>query len=43
MKRILSYLKGIIDYSLCYKGNDLRLKDYTDADWGGDLDERKST
>ena len=43
VKRILRYLKGIIDYSLCYRGNDLQLKGYIDADWGGDLDERKST
>ncbi|XP_070011328.1 secreted RxLR effector protein 161-like [Nicotiana tabacum] len=43
VKRILRYLKGTIDYSLCYQGTDLQLKSYTDADWGGDLDERKST
>ena len=43
MKRILRYFKGTSDYSLCYKGNDLQLKCYTDADWGGDLDKRKST
>ena len=43
VKRILRYLKGTADYSLCYQGNDLHLMGYTDADWGGDLDERKST
>ena len=43
VKRILRYLKGTADYSLCYQGNDLYLMGYTDADWGGDLDERKST
>ena len=43
VKRILQYLKGTADYSLCYQGNDLHLVGYTDADWGGDLDERKST
>ena len=43
VKRILAYLKGTADYSLCYQGGDLRLIGYTDADWGGDLDERKST
>ena len=43
VKRILRYLKGTIGYSLCYQGKELRLKWYTDADWGGDLDERKST
>ena len=29
--------------SLCYQGKGLRLKGYTNADWGGNLDERKST
>ena len=43
VERILRYLKGTVDYSLCYQGNDPRLRGYTDADWGGDLDERKST
>ena len=43
VKRILRYLKGTMDYSLCYQGSDLRLTGYTDADWAGDLDERRST
>ena len=43
MKRILAYLKGTADYSLCYQGGNLRLIGFTDVDWGGDLDERKST
>ena len=42
-KTILRYLKGTVDYSLCYQGYDLHLRGYTDADWEGDLDERKST
>ena len=42
-KRILAYLKGTADYSLCYRRGNLCLIGYTDADWGGDLDERKST
>ncbi len=29
--RILRYLKGIVDYSLCYQGSGLQLKGYTDA------------
>ena len=32
-----------MDYSLCYQGKDLLLRGYTDADWAGDVDERKST
>lgn len=43
VKRISRYLKGIANYFLYHQGNDLCLKGYTDADWGGDLDERKST
>ena len=43
VKRILRYLKGTVDYSLCYQGKDLLLRGYTDADWAGDVDERKST
>lgn len=43
VKRILRYLKGTEDYVLCYQGTNLRLIGYSDADWGSDLDERKST
>ena len=43
VKRILTYLKATADYALCYQGGDMRLVGYTDADWGGDIDERKST
>ena len=32
VKRILRYLKGTVDYRLCYQGQDLQLKGYTDAD-----------
>ena len=42
-KRILRYLKGTIDYYLVYQGSELRLVGYSDADWGGDLDQLKST
>ena len=43
MKRILRYLRGTTDYMLCYQGRDLRLRGYSDSDWVGDLDKRKST
>uniref|UniRef100_A0A2N9GDW0 Reverse transcriptase Ty1/copia-type domain-containing protein n=1 Tax=Fagus sylvatica TaxID=28930 RepID=A0A2N9GDW0_FAGSY len=43
VERILRYLRGTADYMLCYQGKDLRLRGYSDADWAGDLDERKST
>jgi hypothetical protein len=36
-------LKGTVDYSLCFQRENLQLIGYVDADWGGDLDERKST
>ena len=32
VKRILRYLRGTRDYMLCYKGSDLQLQGYSDAD-----------
>ena len=43
VKRILRYLKGKTNYSICYQGKHLQLKGYTNVDWGGDLNEKKST
>ena len=44
VKRILRYLKGTSDYMLCYQRKKyLRLISYSDADWGGDIDQSKST
>jgi len=44
VKRILQYLKGTSNYMLCYQGKkDLRLIGFSDADWGGDVDQSKST
>jgi hypothetical protein len=44
LKRIFKYLKGTIDFGLWYpKGNDLSLIAYTDADWVGCIDDRRST
>jgi hypothetical protein len=31
-----------LDYGLCFNGHNLQLQGYTDADWEGDLDDRKS-
>jgi hypothetical protein len=47
-KRILRYLKGTSTMGLTYKSNDTKynsivLEGYCDADWGGDIDDRKST
>ncbi|KAE8681124.1 hypothetical protein F3Y22_tig00111342pilonHSYRG00188 [Hibiscus syriacus] len=43
-KRILRYLKGTIDFGLFYSvSNDYKLVGYSDNDWGGDIDNRRST
>ena len=44
IKRIFRYLKGTTEFGLWYpKGNELTLVAYTDADWAGSIDDRKST
>ena len=43
IKHVLRYVKGTLDYSLCFNGHNLQLQGYTDADWQGDLDDRKFT
>ena len=43
-KRILRYLKGIIDFGLFYSiSTDYKLVSYSDSDWTGNIDDRKST
>ncbi|XP_071738725.1 uncharacterized mitochondrial protein AtMg00810-like [Rutidosis leptorrhynchoides] len=43
-KRILRYIKGTIDYGLFYSpSNHFKLVGYSDSDWAGDKDDRKST
>lgn len=42
-KRVLRYLKGTMDYGPTYSKESKKLIGFADADWGGDLDERKST
>ncbi|KAH9689109.1 retrovirus-related pol polyprotein from transposon RE1 [Citrus sinensis] len=42
-KRVLKYLKETQDYGLKFvKDGDLKITAFTDADWGSDLDDRKS-
>ncbi|KAH9803881.1 retrovirus-related pol polyprotein from transposon RE1 [Citrus sinensis] len=42
-KRVLKYLKKTQDYGLKFvKDGDLKITAFTDADWGSDLDDRKS-
>ena len=44
VKRILRYLKGTHDYGLLYqKKASVELLGYSDADWAGDVGDRKST
>jgi hypothetical protein len=44
VKRIFRYLKGTKEFGLWYpKGKDLSLIAYTDVDWEGCIDDRKST
>lgn len=43
VKRILRYLKGTAEYCICYQGSNLNLKGYSNADWAGSPDDRKST
>ena len=47
MKRVFRYLCGTSDYGLCYQGRPgldrvLYIHGFTDADWAGDLDQRRS-
>ena len=42
-KRVLQYLKGIVDYGLLYTKGDLQLSAFCDSDWVGDPDDRHST
>jgi len=44
VKRIFKYLQGTQNYGLWYpRDTDLTLHAYTDADWVGSVDDRKST
>ncbi|KAL5844965.1 hypothetical protein ACOSQ4_010923 [Xanthoceras sorbifolium] len=43
-KRVLRYLRGTLDFGLFYKkGGNSKLVAYTDSDYAGDLEDRKST
>ena len=48
VKRVFRYLRGTSDYGLCYQGRPgldrvLDIRGFVDADWAGDLDQRRST
>ena len=43
-KRVLRYLKGTIDFGIEYTNDfDVELTGFSDSDWAGDLDDKKST
>jgi hypothetical protein len=44
VKKIFGYLKGTKKFGLWYpKGNEMTMIAYTDVDWEGSIDERRST
>jgi hypothetical protein len=43
VKRIFRYLKGTTNYALEYEASDSKLVGYSDADWAGNIDDRRST
>jgi hypothetical protein len=43
-KHVMGYLKGMLDFGLCYNGDqNFRPIGYTDSDWAGSVSDRKST
>ena len=42
-KRVLRYLKGTSTLGITYRPPPMRLMGYSDADWAGDMDTRRST
>jgi len=43
VNRIMCYLRVTTDLVLCNQGGDLKLRGYSNVDWGGDQDEFRST
>eukprot|EP00253_Pinus_taeda_P025484 PITA_25484 len=48
VKPVFRYLRGTSDYGLCYQGRPgldivLDIRGFVDADWAGDMDQRRST
>ena len=42
MKSIMRYLNGTRDVCICFGSNDPCVADYTDANYAGDMDKRRS-
>ncbi len=43
LKWVLRYLKGTVDHCLCYSDSQVHMEAYTDSEWAGDVDSRRST
>ncbi|XP_059436678.1 uncharacterized mitochondrial protein AtMg00810-like [Corylus avellana] len=44
VKRILTYVNGTVNFGICFSNNtNLELVGYSDANWAGNADDRKST
>jgi hypothetical protein len=43
VKTLMRYLRGTLDFDLVYRGELRHLGGYTDSDWAGDTDTRRST
>lgn len=43
VKRVMRYLKGTIEKGITYRKQESELTGFCDADWGSDLDSRRST
>ena len=42
-KRVLRHMKGTLDFGLLYSpSKEIKLVGYSDSDWAGDTDDRKS-
>ena len=41
--RLLHYIRSTVEYGIQYTGHELVLSGWTDSDWGGDIDTRRST
>ena len=43
MKHIMRYLKGTLDFELCFKDKNIALRGFCDVDWVGDANDWRST
>jgi hypothetical protein len=39
IKKIMHYFKGILDFILCFKGNDIHKKKHSNVDWANDAND----